>query len=146
MTLITTTVIIICFQVSFCHIVVPFLFKTFIYWERESEWEKEKEQGQRQRGREKQTPHWAESPMWASIPGLWNHDLSQWQTLNRLSPPWAPRTVVSKWVWQVSMGALFLWGPRLAPSHGSTVPWLVASNFKVHRNSSGILLKMQILF
>ena len=34
--------------------------------------------------KEKQAPHWAESPTWGSIPGLWDHDLSQRQTLNGL--------------------------------------------------------------
>ncbi|XP_077702424.1 rho GTPase-activating protein 10 isoform X2 [Canis aureus] len=36
----------------------------------------------RQREREKKTPG---SPMWGSIPGTWDHDLSQRQTLNQLS-------------------------------------------------------------
>ena len=47
-----------------------------------------KEEGKRER--EKQTPHWAGSPMWDSIPGLWDHDLCQRQTPNRLSQPGAP--------------------------------------------------------
>ena len=39
---------------------------------------------------EKETPHWAESLMWGSIPGPWDHDLSQKQTLNPLIHPGAP--------------------------------------------------------
>ena len=40
----------------------------------------------RQREREKQAPHGAGSPMmWDSIPGPWDHDLSQKQMLNQLS-------------------------------------------------------------
>ena len=51
---------------------------------------REHKQGEQQREREKQAPHWAKSPMRDSIPGPWNHDLSQRQTLNSLCHPGAP--------------------------------------------------------
>jgi len=37
---------------------------------------------ERQWEREKQVPHGAGSPMWGSVSGPWDHDLSQRQTLN----------------------------------------------------------------
>ena len=47
-------------------------------------------QRQRQRQREKQAPCRARSPMWDSIPGRWDHDLSRRQLLNQLSHPGVP--------------------------------------------------------
>ena len=41
----------------------------------------------RQRQREKQAPCGAESPIWDSIPGPQDHDLSRRQMLNHLSHP-----------------------------------------------------------
>ena len=43
------------------------------------------------RERRKQAPHWAESLMWTSISGHWDHDLSPRQRLNPLSHPGTPR-------------------------------------------------------
>ena len=43
--------------------------------------------------REKQTRHWAGSPMQSSIPGFWNHDLSQ---PTELSHPGIPERVFLK--------------------------------------------------
>ena len=51
-------------------------FKKFI-WERQWVWERAWA-GVRGRGRNR-LPRWAESPMWDSIPGPWDHDLSQRQ-------------------------------------------------------------------
>ena len=49
----------------------------------------------RQREREKQAPCRARSPMmWGSIPGPWDHDLSQRQMLNQLNHPGAPTLLV----------------------------------------------------
>jgi len=50
--------------------------------------EHERVEGQR----EKQTPCWAGSPMWDSILGLQDHDLSRRQSLNQLSHPGARAT------------------------------------------------------
>ena len=50
-------------------------------------WEIEHKQGEWER--EEQAPRWAGSPMWGSIPGPGDHDLSRRQTLNRLSHPGA---------------------------------------------------------
>ena len=50
-------------------------------------------QRHRQRGKEKQASHRAESLTWGSIPGPWDHDLSQRQMLNWLSYPGVPLSV-----------------------------------------------------
>ena len=47
-------------------------------------WQSRSRQSGRQREREKQTWCWAESTMQGSIPGHWNHVLSQRQTFNLL--------------------------------------------------------------
>ena len=52
-------------------------FKDFIYV-----LEREREAGGGAEENERQTPHSAGSPVWGSILGLWDHDLSQRQTLN----------------------------------------------------------------
>ena len=52
-----------------------------------TERERTHRQSSKQREREKQAPRWAESPIWGSILGSWDHDLSQRQTLNQLSHP-----------------------------------------------------------
>jgi len=57
---------------------------------RDTEREREHEQWERQRERKKQTPRRVRSPMWDSIPGPRDHDLSRRQTLNHLSHPGAP--------------------------------------------------------
>ena len=58
----------------------PYLF----IWEREREREKQRE-------RDMQTPCWAQSPTWASISCLWDHDLNQNQESDaQLSHPGAP--------------------------------------------------------
>ena len=59
--------------------IFPYLF--FIYLR---EWEQEQ-------GGEGKTG----SPTWGSIPEPWDHDLSQWQTLNCLSHPDAPKSASS---------------------------------------------------
>ena len=67
-----------------------FFFKDFIYLfqrKREREYMREHKQGERQR--EEQTPH---SAMWGSIPGPWDHDLSQTQTLYQLRHAGAPHS------------------------------------------------------
>ena len=64
--------------------------------EREREHERE---SSRQREREKQTPYWSGSLMWDLIPGPWDHDLSQRQTLYQLSHPDTPKQLFLKW-WQ----------------------------------------------
>ena len=55
----------------------------------------DREQASPQRGSgresEKQTPYRARSLMWDSIPGHWDHDLSQRQTFNQLSHPGTPK-------------------------------------------------------
>ena len=56
---------------------------------------KKNEQGKWERKKEMQTPHWAGSQMWGSVPGCWDHDLSQRQTLNWLSYPGTPNCVIS---------------------------------------------------
>ena len=43
-----------------------------------------------------QAPHWAGSPMWDSIPGPWDHDLSRRQVLNHLNHPGAPQENIIK--------------------------------------------------
>ena len=64
----------------------------FIYLtERERERERTSRGNSRQREREKQASCWARNPMWGWIPGPRDHDLSQRQTLNRLSQPGAPQ-------------------------------------------------------
>ena len=50
--------------------------------------------GKGQRGREKQTPHWAGSLTRGSTPRLQDHDLSQMQTLNWLSHPGTPISMI----------------------------------------------------
>ena len=52
-----------------------YFLKILFIWERERE----------QRERENQTPHWVGSLTWDSIPGPWDHDLSQRQTFNQLN-------------------------------------------------------------
>ena len=42
--------------------------------------------------REKQAPHQTGCPMWGSIPGSWDHDLSWKQMLNTLSHPGSSRS------------------------------------------------------
>ena len=58
--------------------------------------ERKRSQVGREAGRErgKQTPCWAESQIWGSIPGPWDHDLSRRQGFNPLSHPGAPRNSV----------------------------------------------------
>ena len=69
-----------------------FFFKILLIWQRvESQraqvwWGCGEEQWRKQ---EKQAPHWGGSPMRGSIPGPWDHDLSQRQMHNRLSHPGA---------------------------------------------------------
>ena len=55
-------------------------------WVRVSERMRER-RAQRGRGGAVQTPCWAGSLIWDSIPGPWDHGLSQRQTLNQLSHP-----------------------------------------------------------
>ena len=50
----------------------------------------EREHKQDEGRREKPTPHQAGSSMLDSIPELWDHDLSQRQTLSQLSHPGTP--------------------------------------------------------
>jgi len=59
-----------------------FFFKIFKIYSFERDTEREHKQGERQRERKKQTPCSAGSPTWGSIPGPWDHDLSQKQTLS----------------------------------------------------------------
>ena len=73
-----------------------FFFKIlFIYLtERDHSRREEGKRSQKEEG--KQAPCWAESPMWDSIPGPWDHDLSRRQRLNPLSLPGAPFTLNSQ--------------------------------------------------
>jgi len=71
---------------------LTFFFKILFIYLRKSE--KQYERGECQR--EKQTPQWARSPIWGSIPGLRDHDLSRRQTSNWLSHPGAPNSLVLK--------------------------------------------------
>ena len=48
-------------------------------------------------GREKQAPYRAGSPMWGSIPGPWDPDLSQRQSPGHLSHPGGPVVSILKW-------------------------------------------------
>lgn len=48
----------------------------------------ERERAQREKGKE--TPHCAGSPMRGSVPGPWDHDLSQRQMLIQVSHPGPP--------------------------------------------------------
>ena len=64
-----------------------FFFKIFYLSERERE---STNMGKGQREREKQTPPRSRKPMYGSIPGPWDHDLSWRQTLNQLSHPGTP--------------------------------------------------------
>ncbi|XP_059042435.1 thyroid transcription factor 1-associated protein 26 isoform X2 [Mustela nigripes] len=57
---------------------------------KERESKSEHRQHGRQSQREKQAPCEARSPMWDSIPGRWDHDLSRRQLLNQLSHPGIP--------------------------------------------------------
>ena len=66
------------------------LFKILFIYLTERESMREHKHGELQREREKQTPCWAGSPMWCSIPGPWDHNLNQRQTLNQLSLPGSP--------------------------------------------------------
>ena len=62
-------------------------------------WQKVREhkQGEQQREKEKQALHWAGSPIWGSIPGLWDLlDLSWRQTLKGMSHPGAPGSLWCK--------------------------------------------------
>ena len=52
--------------------------------------ERESEHRQTEWQREKQAPCGARSPMWDSISGRWDHDLSRRQLLNQLSHPGVP--------------------------------------------------------
>ena len=55
----------------------------FIYLkERESKGEREHEQEEGQREKKKQTPTEQGALAQGSIPGLWDHNMSQWQTFN----------------------------------------------------------------
>ena len=64
---------------------IHFLKILFIIRERENEWESIRGEGE-----EKQTPRWVGSPMWGSIPGLWDHDVIWREMLNHLSHPSTP--------------------------------------------------------
>ena len=66
---------------SFHFLKILFIIYWFICKHKQSEWQRE---------REKQTPCWAGNPIRGSIPGPWDHNLSQRQQLIRLSHPGAP--------------------------------------------------------
>ena len=66
-----------CLLLSYFQVVSHIFFKDFIYL-----FDKEGERDYKQAEREKQASHPAGSPMWGSIPGPWDHDLSRRQTLN----------------------------------------------------------------
>ena len=72
-------------------IIINFFKIVFIYLrERETLKEREHEQGRGAEGEGQAGSHWAGSPTWDLIPGLWGHDLSQSQMLNWLSHPGPP--------------------------------------------------------
>jgi len=75
-------------DIRFCFCFCFFLKILFIYL-REREWDRESMRGGKGQG-EKQTPCWAGSPMWDSIPGFQDHDLSRRQMPTRPSHPGAP--------------------------------------------------------
>ena len=76
-----------------------FYFFLFLF-DREREREGTSRQSGRQKEREKQAPHWGGSLMQGSVPGLWDHDLSQRQTLNRLSHPGTQICTFKMWCWE----------------------------------------------
>ena len=83
-------------------------FKRFIYlFQRECppacEW------GEGQREGDKQTPHWVWSPMWGSIPGPWDHDLSWNQELDAQLTEWAtPVSPCRYFLKTISMYSIYL--------------------------------------
>ena len=89
----------------------------------------------RQRGKQKrkQAPCRAESPMWGSILGPWDHDLSRMQRLNPLSHPGAPSSFGFLWTSVVSTPTgtwtflCFLFVCFLFPFGSSSFLWIAAT-------------------
>ena len=55
---------------------------------------REHKQGEQQREREKQATPLSGSPMWGSVPGPWDYDLSRGQMLNPLSHQAPPKSYI----------------------------------------------------
>ncbi|CAD7681367.1 unnamed protein product [Nyctereutes procyonoides] len=82
----------------------------------------EKERAQAGGGKE-ETPHWVKSPMRGSILGPWDQELSQRQTLNRLSHPGAPVGTLEDYVRLCAdIGPSYLQGVTLAAAFKGLPP------------------------